>query len=163
MGSSSLSLSWGIKSHSKTIWQRFNYPALKCTWSYPYSTGQFGDLSEIVKNINDHDVLPEEVLSDSVYRYCCEDDTFCRVAGNNEEWHILRSSREQRRMTYFKKQPKTQKMEALNGRKGMIKLGKHLKVLCWIKIRVNTGGCQTGIRHRLATVSMPSATDHLPL
>ena len=45
---------------------------------------EFGDLSEIVKNINDHDVLPEEVLSDSVYRYCCEDDTFCRVAGNNE-------------------------------------------------------------------------------
>ena len=45
---------------------------------------EFGDLSEIVKNINDHDVLPEEVLSDSVYRYCCEDDTFCRVVGNKE-------------------------------------------------------------------------------
>ena len=45
---------------------------------------EFGDLAEMVKNINDHDVLPEEVLSDSVYRYCCEDDTFCRVVGNKE-------------------------------------------------------------------------------
>lgn len=46
---------------------------------------EFGDLAEIVKNINDYDVLPEEVLSDSVYRYCWKDDTFCRAAGNNEE------------------------------------------------------------------------------
>lgn len=38
------------------------------------------DLAEMVKEINQKDVLPEEVLSDSVYWYCRKNDRFCRVA-----------------------------------------------------------------------------------
>lgn len=51
---------------------------------------EFRDLSEMVKNINEHDVLLEEVLSDSVYRYCWKDDTFCRAAGNTKNGSIKR-------------------------------------------------------------------------
>ncbi len=42
------------------------------------------DLSEMVKEINQKDVLTEEVLSDSVYWYCRKDDRFCRMADNTE-------------------------------------------------------------------------------
>lgn len=51
---------------------------------------EFRDLSEMVKNINEHDVLLEEVLSDSVYRYCWKDDTFYRAAGNTKNGSIKR-------------------------------------------------------------------------
>lgn len=36
-------------------------------------------LAEVVKEVNKKEVLPEEVLSDSLYLYSGKDDSFCRV------------------------------------------------------------------------------------
>lgn len=45
----------------------------------------YDKMAEMVKEINQIEVLPEEILSDSVYLYRSEDDSLCRVAGNGKE------------------------------------------------------------------------------
>lgn len=42
---------------------------------------EYNEIAALVKEINQKEVLPEDVLSDSVYLYHSEDDSFCRVAG----------------------------------------------------------------------------------
>ena len=44
---------------------------------------EYDEITEIVKEINRKEVMPEEVLSDSVYFYYCKDDSLSRVAGND--------------------------------------------------------------------------------
>ncbi len=44
---------------------------------------EYDEITEIVKEINRKEVMPEEVLSDSVYFYYCKDDSFSRVTGND--------------------------------------------------------------------------------
>jgi hypothetical protein len=44
---------------------------------------EYDEITEIVKEINRKEVMPEDVLSDSVYFYCCKDDSLSRVAGND--------------------------------------------------------------------------------
>ena len=36
-----------------------------------------------MKEINQKEVMPEDVLLDSVCFYCRKDDSFCRVTGND--------------------------------------------------------------------------------
>lgn len=43
--------------------------------------GEYDKIAEFVKEINQKEVLPEDVLSDSVYWYKEKDGSFCRIAG----------------------------------------------------------------------------------
>ncbi len=44
---------------------------------------EYDEITEIVKEINQKEVMPEDVLLDSVCFYCRKDDSFCRVTGND--------------------------------------------------------------------------------
>ena len=44
--------------------------------------GEYDKIAEFVKEINQKEVLSEDVLSDSVYRYEEKNASFCRIAGN---------------------------------------------------------------------------------
>lgn len=46
---------------------------------------EYDKMTEMVKEINQKEVLPEEVLSDSVYLYCESKDSICRVVGNGKK------------------------------------------------------------------------------
>ena len=46
---------------------------------------EYDKMAEMVKEINHKEVLPEEVLSDSVYLYHESEDSLCRVAGNGKK------------------------------------------------------------------------------
>lgn len=46
---------------------------------------EYDKMTDIVKEINQKEVMPEEVLSDAVYLYCRKDDSLCRITGKDKE------------------------------------------------------------------------------
>lgn len=65
----------------KAVAERIVYGALEeiQTKSGKDPLGEYHVLAEVVKEVNKKEVLPEEVLSDSLYLYSGKDDSFCRV------------------------------------------------------------------------------------